>query len=124
MPATLVDKSVAMRAQSKAVLNTTLQVEQSSRIQGAPDAVVIRVCAMRCTVHRTTSDTVEDYIFHFLGTITYNLERSDVYLICDRYIGNSTKQMTRSSRSGNYAIVEIINSAFARHYSPRKWFAT
>ena len=38
-----------------------------------------------------------------MGTIKYHLERSDVYLIFDRYIGNSTKQMARSSRSGNDA---------------------
>ena len=33
-----------MRAQSKAVLKTIIQVEQSSRIQGVPDGVIIDGC--------------------------------------------------------------------------------
>ena len=51
VPASLFDESGAMRAQSKAVLKTKLQVEQSSRIQGVPDAVIIDGCAMLWTVH-------------------------------------------------------------------------
>ena len=50
-----------------------------------------------------TSGTVADYIINFMGTIKYHLERGDVYLVFDSYIGNSTKQMMRSSRSGNDA---------------------
>ena len=46
VPASLFDESGAMRAQSKAVLKTKLQVEQSIRIQGVPDAVIIDGCAM------------------------------------------------------------------------------
>ena len=84
-----------MRDQSKAVLNTKLQVEQSSLIQGVPDAVIIDGCAMLWTVHSSTCDTVEDCIINFMRTIEYHLERGDIYLIFD--IGNSTKQMTRST---------------------------
>ena len=54
-------------------------------------------------VHWPTSGTVEDYIINFIVTIQYHLERGDVYLIFDRYIGNSTKQIARSSRSDNDA---------------------
>ena len=103
MPASLFDESGAMRAQSKAVLKTNLQIEQSSRIQGVPDAVIIDGCAMLWTVHWPTSGKVEDYVINFMGTINYHLQRCDVYLIFDRYIKTSTKQMTRSSRSGNDA---------------------
>ena len=105
MPASLFDESGAMRAQSKAVLKTKLQVEQSSRIQGVPDAVIIDGCAMLWTVHWPISvrPTVEDYMINFMRTIKYHLQRCDVYLIFDRYIKTSTKQMTRSSRSGNDA---------------------
>ena len=39
----------------------------------------------------------------FMRTIKYHLERRNVYLMIATYIGNSTKQMTRSSRSGNDA---------------------
>ena len=103
VPASVFDESGAMRAQSKAVLKTKLQVEQSSRIQRVPDAVIIDGCAMLWTVHWPTSGTVEEYVVNFMGSIKYHLERGDVYLVCDRYIGNSTKQITRSSRSGNDA---------------------
>ena len=58
---------------------------------------------MLWTVHWPTSGTVEDYVVNFMGSIKYHLERGDVYLVFDRYIANSTKQMTRSSRSGNDA---------------------
>ena len=103
VPASLFDESGAMRAQSKAVLKMKLQVEQSSRIQGVPDAVIIDGCAMLWTVHWPTSGTVEDYVVNVMGSIKYHLEHGEVYLVFDRYIGNSTKQMTRSSRSGNDA---------------------
>ena len=48
MSASLFDESGAMRAQSKAVLKTKLQVEQSSRIHRVTDAVIIDGCAMSC----------------------------------------------------------------------------
>jgi len=51
VPATLFDENGAMRAQSKAILKRKMQVEQSSRIQGVPDAVIIDGCAMLWTVH-------------------------------------------------------------------------
>ena len=88
MPASLFDESGGMRAQSKAVLKTKLQVEQSSRIQGVPDAVIIDGCAMLWTVDWPTSvrPTVEDYMINFMRTIKYHLQRCDVYLIFDRYI--------------------------------------
>ena len=57
-----------MRDQSKAVLNTKLQVEQPSRIQAVPDAVIIGGCVMLCTVQWPTSDTVEDNIINCMGT--------------------------------------------------------
>ena len=46
MQASLFDESGVMGAQTKAVLKTKLQVEQSSRIQSVPDAVIIDGCAM------------------------------------------------------------------------------
>ena len=56
-----------MRDQSKAVLNTKLQVEKSSRIQGVPDAIIIDGYVMLWTVHWPTSDTVEDNIINCMG---------------------------------------------------------
>ena len=103
MPALLFDESGTMRARSKAVLKTKLHVEQSSRIQGVQGAVIIDGCAMLWTLHWHTSGTVDAYIINFIGTIKYHMERGDVYIICDRYIGNITKQIARSSRSGNGA---------------------
>ena len=92
-----------MRDQSKAVLNTKLKLEKSSRIQGVPDAIIIDGCVMLWTVHWPTSDTVEDNIINCTGSMNYHLDRNAEYQICDWYIGKITKQMTRSIRSGNDA---------------------
>ena len=92
-----------MRDQSKAVLNTKLQVEQPSRIQAVPDGAIIGGCVMLCTVQWPTSDTVEDNIINCMGSMNYHLERNAEYQIFDWYIGNRTKQMTRFNRSGNDA---------------------
>ena len=51
VPASVFDESGAMLAQSNAIMKTKLRVEQSSRIQGVPDAVIIDLCAMLGTVH-------------------------------------------------------------------------
>ena len=87
-----------MRDQSKAVLNTILQVEQPSRIQAVPDGAV-----MLCTVQWPTSDTVEDNTINCTGSMNYHLERNAEYQIFYWYIGNRTKQKTRCNRSGNDA---------------------
>ena len=75
-----------MHAQSKAVLKTKLQLEQSSRIQGVSDAAIIDGGAMLWTVHWPTSGTVDDYVSNFvaMGTVRYQMGRDDVYLKCDR----------------------------------------
>ncbi len=94
-----------MHARSKAVLKTTLQVEQSSRIHGVADVDIIDICVMLGSVRSPTSGTVEDYIINFTVAIKYHLERGDIYQIFDRaYIVNSIQQMTRSSQSDNDAI--------------------
>ena len=77
----LFGESGAMRAQSKAVLKTKLQAEQSSLIQGVPDDVIIDGFAMLWTVHWPANGAVEDDLINFMGTIKHHLERCDVYLI-------------------------------------------
>lgn len=94
VPTSLFDENGVMRAQSKAVLKTKLKVEQSSQVQGAPDTVIIDGCAMLWTVHWPTNGTVLDYVINFMGTIKYHLRLCDVYLIFNKYIEGSTKQMT------------------------------
>ena len=84
MPASLFDESGAMHAQSKAVLKTKLQVEQSSRIHGVADVDIIDICVMLGSVRSPTSGTVEDYIINFTVAIKYYLERGDIYQIFDR----------------------------------------
>ena len=84
MPASLFDESGAMHAQSKAVLKTKLQVEQSSRIHRVTDAVIIDECIMLWSGRAPTSGTDEDYIINSMRVITYHLERGDVYMIFDR----------------------------------------
>ena len=63
-----------MRDQSKAVLNTKLQVEKSSRIQGVPDAAIIDGCVVLCTVQWPTSDTVDDNIIGKKMTMNVSME--------------------------------------------------
>ena len=69
MPASLFDESGAMRAQSKAVLKTKLQVEQSSRIHRVTDAVIIDGCAMPCI--GSQSGTVVAYVITFMDFIGF-----------------------------------------------------
>ncbi len=91
-----------VRAQSNAVLKTKLQVGQASQIQWVPDAVIIDGCAMLWNVHWRTSGTVVAYLINFIDFIRFiwnALTSTDIW----RYVGNSTKQMTRSSRPGNDA---------------------
>ena len=54
-------------------------------------------------MHWSTSGTVEAYVINFMDTIKYHTERPGVYLIIESYVGHSTKQTMRSSRSGNDA---------------------
>ena len=58
-----------MHAQSKEVLKTKLQVEQSSRIHRVTDAVMIDECVMLWSVRSPTTGTVEDYIIKSMGLI-------------------------------------------------------
>ena len=86
-----------MRAGTKAVLKTKLQVEQSSRIQGVQSAVVIDGCAMLWSVQWHTSGPVGDYIINLMG----DNQVSPGTQICSGYIGNSTQQIARYSRSSD-----------------------
>ena len=91
-----------MHAQLKAVLKFKLQDEQSSRIHRVTDAVIVDGCAMLWTVHWFTSGTVVAYVINFMDFIRFiwnALTSTDIW----SYVGNSTKQITRSSRPGNDA---------------------
>ena len=50
-----------------------------------------------------TRGIVADYKIKSMVITKHHMERGDVHLIFDSYTGNSTKQMMRSSRSGNDA---------------------
>ena len=78
MPASLFDESGAMHAQSKAVLKTKLQVEQSNRMHRVTDVVVVDECVVLRCVRSPTSGTVEDYT---INSIKYHLKRGVVCLI-------------------------------------------
>lgn len=100
VPASLFDDNGTMRVQSKSILKSKLQVEHSSRTADPPDTVIIDGCAMLWAVHWPSSGSVEDYAVNFMKTINYHLTHSDVYLVFDRYINDSTKHMARATRSG------------------------
>ena len=85
-----------MRIQAKAALKAKLQVEVSTQLTRSPDAIIIDGCALPWSVHWPVSGIVEDYAVNFMGIIGYHLRAGDVYLIFDRYLPGSTKQVTRS----------------------------
>ena len=89
-----------MRAQSKAVLKTKLQVEQSSRIHIYCHHRWMCHVVNRALAHEWHRCGLRDQLhgYHQVSSGT-PWRLPDIW----RYVGNSPKQMTRSSRSGNDA---------------------
>ena len=97
------DESCDMRIQAKAALKAKLQVEVSTRLTRSPDAIIIDGCALLWSVHWPVSGTVDEYAVNLMGIIGYHLRAGDVYLIFDRHLPGSTKQVTRPNRAGKDA---------------------
>ena len=94
VPASLFEENGMMYVPLKTILKTKLQVEQSNRIHGPSDAVIIDGCVMLWTVHWPTNGVVQDYVVNFMGTTKYRLTHCDVYVVFDKYIKTNTKQLT------------------------------
>ena len=86
--------------QAKTALKTKLQVNIPSRSTVPPGVVIIDGCALLWTVHWPASGSVQDYLDSFTSKIMYHMRNSDVYLIFDRYLRNSAKNVTRAQRAG------------------------
>ena len=83
---------------NKAILKNKLKVEQSGRLL-KPEVVVIDGCAIMWVITWPSAGTVRDYCNAFCSYILKRLDKSDVYLIFDRYNEDSIKKDTRQSRA-------------------------
>ena len=77
-----------------------LQVEQSARATGQPDAIVIDGCAIFWLVHWPSKESVQDLVANVVKHVTSKLKGSTrVHVIFDRYCEYSIKHGTRCSRT-------------------------
>jgi len=104
VPPSMFEDSGDMRiTKSKSVLKKKLQVEVSERLCPPPDAIIVDGCAVLWVIQWPTSGTVEDYIMNLMAYVERLLQKSDTYLIFDRYYVDSIKNATRLARAGKEA---------------------
>ncbi len=86
-------------AKSKSLLKNKLQVKQSARATGQPDAIVMDDCAILWVVHWPSKGSVQDLVTNVVKQITSKLKGSTrVHIIFYRYCEYSIKSGTRCSR--------------------------
>lgn len=103
-PSMFDEKTGDMRlTSSKSTLKTKLQVDKSSRAVAPPDAFVLDGCAILWVVRWPNKGTVEDYIRNFTQHLKYYFNKADTYLVFDRYVEMSTKEILRKTRAGKEA---------------------
>lgn len=78
---------------SKSVLKKKLRVEVSGRLCHPPDVIIVDGCAVLWVIQWPTSGTVEDYIINLMAHVEGLLQKSDTYLIFDRYYVDSIKML-------------------------------
>ena len=85
---------------SKATLKNALKIEIAQRTQPrAIDAIVLDGCAILWVIQWPASGSVvQDYLDNVRKYLQKCLKQADVFLIFDRYVPSSTKDVTRSSR--------------------------
>ena len=100
IPTALFDDHGEMRiAKAKASLKKQLQVEVSDRTTGPVDTVIIDGSALLWVIPFPAEGVVKDYLTNFKLHIGKLLEKSNVYLVFDRYYDYSTKGSTRCARA-------------------------
>lgn len=103
VPTSMFDDGLIRMLQSKSTLKRKLQVEMSSRLAKNPDATIIDGCAILWIIHWPNKGTLQDYVNNFVSYISTKTDKSDVYLVFDRYHNYSIKSGARQERAGQYA---------------------
>ena len=85
---------------AKYTFKSKLQIEISSCTLTPSDAFVIDGCAFLWVVKWPCKGTIEAYIQHFLKHIDAYLCQADTYLVFNRYIKKSIKEVIRRMRAG------------------------
>ena len=86
-------------AKSKSILKNKLQVEQSARATGQPDAIVIDRCAILWVVHWPSKGSVQELVTNFVKYVKGKLKGGTrVHTIIDCYCEYSIKRGTGCSR--------------------------
>ena len=75
-------------------------------ILSSQEVVIVDGCAILWCVHWPSHGSVQDYVDNFCTYVSKRLNRSDVYLIFDRYNDYSIKSDTRKNRSNHKASSE------------------
>lgn len=109
VPTSMFTEEGEMRsAKAKSMLKKMLQVSVSPRTIPKRDIIIIDGMALLWTVHWPNQGTVTTLISNLKHLLKLKLERSEVYLIFDRYYDYSTKSATRGTRSSSASRVYKI----------------
>lgn len=113
VPTALFDDHGDMRVtSSKATLKNALKIEVAQRTQPrAIDAIVLDGCAILWVIQWPASGSVvQDYLDNVRKYLHKRLKQADVFLIFDRYVPSSTKDVTRSSRENKSSRVYSLTN--------------
>ena len=98
-PASMFKNGQMRDAKMKATLKNDLKVVASCRnAKKDVEAVFLDGCAVLWTIPWSTSGTVQTYLNQFHSHIFKLLEKTEVYLVFDRYKSESTKESTRQGQ--------------------------
>ena len=113
VPTALFDDHRDMRVtSSKATLKNALKIEIAQRTQPREiDAIVLDGCAILWVIPWPASGSVvQDYLDNVRKYLHKRLKQADVFLIFDRYVPSSTKDVTRSSRGNKCSRVYSLTN--------------
>ena len=96
VPTSMFDEKGEMRiAKTKSILKNNLQVEISTRLDPQPEVTIFDGSAILWVIHWPNSGIVQDFVDNFTSYIMAKVDKSDVYLVFDRYHDFSIKSGTR-----------------------------
>ena len=109
VPASMFTENGMRIAKNKSALKNTLQAEVSDRKRGQADANIIDGSALLWAVHWPEKGVVSDFVDNFKTRIAKYLEKTDVYLIFDRYQEFSIKSAARGGRQSGITQIHKLN---------------
>jgi len=99
VPAAMLNENGMKICKTKSVLKRNLQVEMSNRTE---NCTVMRLwidgSALLWTINCPSEGTVNDFVTNVKNRVKKYLEKTDVYLVFDRYDDFSTKSVARGGR--------------------------